>query len=301
MQHQLDIDKIRIDGGTQMRVEIDEATVTDYAERLEAGKEFPACIVFFDGSTHWLADGFHRYHAHKRAEINKIVCIQMSGDLRAAILYACGANDKHGKRRTNADKRRAVETLLNDPEWGKWSSREIAKSVGVSHTFVDSHRILTGNVASENQKTPEKRTFTDRYGNESMMNTAKIGKGKSQPEPVETTTIDDDDWCIPDDPPIAEQVCEPWDEYNAKLVEASKQCESLARFISSIVEFDSGHDAKNKFAKTYLHFDGTVGPIRRIKRELEECQIDHQAGARYIIKREADAIKRVADARAKKG
>jgi hypothetical protein len=68
------------------------------------------------------------------------------------------------------------------------SDNQIAKSAGVSHTFVDSQRSVTGNVASMNQETPEKRTFTDRYGNESMMNTAKIGKGKSQPEPVELHT-----------------------------------------------------------------------------------------------------------------
>lgn len=38
-------------------------------------------------------------------------------------------------RRTNADKRRAVETLLRDEEWKKWSDREIARRCGVDNSF----------------------------------------------------------------------------------------------------------------------------------------------------------------------
>ena len=37
-------------------------------------------------------------------------------------------DDAHGLRRSNADKRRAVLTLLNNEEWAKWSAREIAKA-----------------------------------------------------------------------------------------------------------------------------------------------------------------------------
>jgi branched-chain amino acid transport system substrate-binding protein len=42
-----------------------------------------------------------------------------------AILYSVGANEMHGLRHTNEDKRRAVLTLLNDPGWSKWSDPEI--------------------------------------------------------------------------------------------------------------------------------------------------------------------------------
>jgi hypothetical protein len=47
-----------------------------------------------------------------------------------------GANATHGLRRTNADKRRAALTLLQDEEWQRWSNREIARQCGVTHTFV---------------------------------------------------------------------------------------------------------------------------------------------------------------------
>jgi hypothetical protein len=47
-----------------------------------------------------------------------------------------GANSTHGLRRTNADKRRAALTLLQDAEWQGWSNREIARQCGVTHAFV---------------------------------------------------------------------------------------------------------------------------------------------------------------------
>ena len=46
--------------------------------------------------------------------------------LRAAVLYACGANEDHGRPRTIKDKRRAVLKLLEDPDWSTKSSRWIA-------------------------------------------------------------------------------------------------------------------------------------------------------------------------------
>jgi hypothetical protein len=62
------------------------------------------------------------------------------GSRRDAILYAVGANEGHGLRRTPADKRKAVLTLLEDPEWSKWSSNAIAKACKVGHRFVDDMR-----------------------------------------------------------------------------------------------------------------------------------------------------------------
>ncbi len=52
---------------------------------------------------------------------------------RDAILYACGANATNGIRRTNADKRQAVERLLTDEKWSLWSNVTIAKHCLVSN------------------------------------------------------------------------------------------------------------------------------------------------------------------------
>jgi hypothetical protein len=132
----LNINAIRIDGGTQSRVEINNEVVSDYAEAVKVGIEFPPIVVFHDGADHWLADGFHRYHAHKQAGKASIPAEIRDGTVRDAILFSLGANCTHGLRRTNADKRKAVQTLLADPEWAAWSDRKIADACGVGHPFV---------------------------------------------------------------------------------------------------------------------------------------------------------------------
>jgi hypothetical protein len=74
--------------------------------------------------------------AHKRAEKVSILCDVAQGTIRDAILHSTGVNAKHGMRRTYADKRKAVMTLLDDFEWSLWSNSEIARRCGVSTPFV---------------------------------------------------------------------------------------------------------------------------------------------------------------------
>lgn len=165
---------IRTDGGTQARAGLDEAKVAEYAERMMAGDDFPALVAFYDGSDYWLADGFHRHAAAILAGKNTYLVDVKQGTRRDAVLYAVGANAEHGLPRTDGDKRRAVETLLRDEEWVKWSDREIAKRCKVSHPFVAKIRaeIVTGNVTSEGQE----RTYTTRHGTTATMATGNIGR-----------------------------------------------------------------------------------------------------------------------------
>jgi hypothetical protein len=132
----LKVNDIRIDGGTQSRVKIDIAYVEELAEAAKARTTLPPVVVFHDGKSYWLADGFHRYHAHRSAGIATIPADLRKGTVRDAILFSVGANASHGLRRTNADKRCAVETLLKDKEWGGKSNRWIADQCGVSDVFV---------------------------------------------------------------------------------------------------------------------------------------------------------------------
>lgn len=134
---------IRIDGGTQPRAELNESVVAEYSEAMQSGAEFPPCVVFYDGSNNWLGDGFHRYFGAEKAA-KTLLCEQRPGSRRDAILYSVGANATHGLRRTNADKRRAVETLLQDDEWGGRSDRWIAEQCGVSPSFVGGVRVELG-------------------------------------------------------------------------------------------------------------------------------------------------------------
>lgn len=94
------------------------------------------------------------------------------GGLRDAILHSAGANAAHGLRRTNADKRRAVLMLLEDEEWATWADREIARRCAVDHTFVGRMR---GSLVP-NTSEPAPRTYQDRHGNVSQMDTARIGR-----------------------------------------------------------------------------------------------------------------------------
>lgn len=171
----IDTSTIRTDGGTQTRAGVDPATVADYAEALAHGAQFPAIIVYHDGTDYWLADGFHRLAAHKQAGIAQIEAHIRQGNRRDAVLYSVGANADHGLRRSNADKRRAVETLLLDEEWAQWSDREIARRCGVSAPLV-------GKVRAELAPTVNHLQSTVRRGADGReIETAHIGEAVIEP------------------------------------------------------------------------------------------------------------------------
>ena len=132
----LNLAAIRIDGGTQSRVAINQDAVAEYAQVITDGDTLPAITVFFDGADYWLADGFHRLFANKSAGKVSVLADVLTGTCRDAILYSLAANTVHGLRPTNEDKRKAVGIMLADPEWSLLSSREIAKHCGCSHAHV---------------------------------------------------------------------------------------------------------------------------------------------------------------------
>lgn len=137
----LDIDDIVRDGATQPRERMDEGVVSDYADALKGGASFPPVTVYLDrAGLYHLADGFHRVAAHRREGRGAISAEVIEGERRDAVLHSVGANAEHGLRRTNADKKRAVCTLLRDDEWRMWSDAEIARRTRVSDKTVARHR-----------------------------------------------------------------------------------------------------------------------------------------------------------------
>ncbi len=166
------LDQIEADGTTQMRVAgIDPAVVTDYAAAMEDGAVFPPIIVYFDGTAYWPGDGFHRIEAARRINREVISADVREGGQRDALLLAASANATHGLRRTQADKRRSIETLLRDPEWSRWSDREIGKACTVDHKTVGSvRREMTGEIPTDRSV-----TYRDRHGNESEMKVSAGG------------------------------------------------------------------------------------------------------------------------------
>ena len=130
------LDQIRIDGGTQSREVIDQPTVYAYVEDMKEGDEFPRMFTMYDGATYWLVDGFHRYHAYKLLGIKEVDVDYKPGTKEEAQVLSYGMNAKHGKPRTAADKRRAVEQALENPLTANKSNYELAKICKVSQSFV---------------------------------------------------------------------------------------------------------------------------------------------------------------------
>lgn len=154
----LALPNIRLDGGTQPRAALDQELIAEYAEAIREGAVFPPGDAFYDGSSYWLADGFHRWHGHDLASKATMDVIIHQGTQRDAVLFSVGVNAEHGKRRTNEDKRRAVMVLLRDPEWSQWAAREIARQCKVSHQLVNNLRAeLSGNNCQMGTDEPEAR------------------------------------------------------------------------------------------------------------------------------------------------
>lgn len=187
----------KLDGGTQPRAEIDEAIVSEYADAMKAGESFPPVVAFQDGASVWLADGFHRVHAARRADIKEIAAEVYDGTKRDAILHSVGANAAHGLRRTNADKRKAVMTLLEDDKWSQWSDREIARRCAVHNSFVSRLRASLSTSDSEESGNPPPRTYNTKHGTTATMNTENIGRRKPAANTNESSSNDeaDDDKC----------------------------------------------------------------------------------------------------------
>lgn len=132
----LSIDLLRLDGGTQARIKISEETVESYAELIDAKKDWPfgPIDVFHDGSDYFVADGFHRTLAALRLDKASIPCVVHKGTAKDAMIFGMTANDKHGLRMSQADKRACVVWLLDNGP--KMTQVEIAEKAGVSQRTV---------------------------------------------------------------------------------------------------------------------------------------------------------------------
>lgn len=188
---------IRIDGGTQARSGLNEATVAEYREARDGGAVFPPVVLFYDGKDYWLADGFHRVAAcdRDRYPAFAIPADVRQGTRRDAVLYAAGANAEHGLRRSKDDVRRAVEVLLRDAEWIQWSDREIARRCKVDHKTVGAHRTRLARTGELPSVATERKAADGR-----TMNTSGIAAANAQraepapaaPAPALSTPATDD-------------------------------------------------------------------------------------------------------------
>ena len=141
---------IVIDDRFQTRAAIDHAAIEDYIEAIRVTGRWPFPPIKI--VSQFLVDGFHRVTAAKRVaadpetavelrkSLQSIPCERVSVDLTSdnipmlALQHALAANQTHGLRRTQADKRRSVELAIE--QWPIESDRQIAKLTGTTHPFV---------------------------------------------------------------------------------------------------------------------------------------------------------------------
>lgn len=178
-QQEIPLDKIRIDGETQSRAYINQGVAALYAEEPE--KLPPGKAVKDKGGNIWLWEGHHRYHALKQAEVKTMALEITEGTVEDARWLAAGSNKEHaisGLRRSNADKRKAVEMALRcKPDL---SNVAIAEHVGVSEFLVRS--------AADQLRLNRSQKSVGKDGK--TRNTSKIGsKTPSGPKPKPPATL----------------------------------------------------------------------------------------------------------------
>lgn len=183
--------KIRIDGGTQARVKLNQELVNKYAEHMKDGDKFPPITVFNDGSDNWLADGFHRFFAHKANEETMVEAEIISGTLEDATLYAYAANAKRGMSMSDEDNRNVIILMLKHPKWSLWSDREISRHVGVSNMTV-------GRVKQSLNLPKEDVVKYNKFGKEYEMKTEKLKVRAERPAGTkpDVSTINEDKLAI---------------------------------------------------------------------------------------------------------
>ena len=125
MSTQIDLDALTLDEDLQPREEIDTRVLEEYAHLLGDGVSFPPVVVFFDGATRWLADGYHRWHAHKALGLAEIAMDMRLGSKKDALLHSLSANAEHGKQRGYGDFRKAYEIITRNELCEPWNADKV--------------------------------------------------------------------------------------------------------------------------------------------------------------------------------
>lgn len=137
----LDIRELVIDPRLQMRVTgTDNEHADDLARVIKKRGKVPRIKVrHVEGIGNLVTDGFHTVEGYKRAGKQHVPVALKTGTYEEAIADAAGANRGHlALKRTNADRRRAVQVMVvNFPNW---SNRKIAVHVGVGDDLVEDIR-----------------------------------------------------------------------------------------------------------------------------------------------------------------
>jgi hypothetical protein len=278
----IDLSKIRIDGGTQLRAAIDAEHVDNLARAVERGEKLPPVKLYFDSTDYWMSRGFHRKLANEKAGRSKIEAEIVEGTLRDAILDAAGDNAEHNAlRRSNADKRKAVTALLTDEEWAKSSDRWIAEVCKVSHPAVAALRreleklpVENGDTAPKTQKSPN--------GEAESAPVRRTGKdGKTRPvkpraaKPAANGKADENGHA-PEAAPrqriteVDNTDEEPWARFNASVESVCSQLRTACNQLGDALGYNADtKQLRHRFAY-FFSYQSTIGAINQIIRLLKK-------------------------------
>ena len=134
---EVDLEQIDLEQSLRNQARIDPPLYTDvvtqYAEAMTDGAEFPAVIGYFDDKDKIvLVDGNHRVHAFVKAEQKTIdiYIVEAAQDVIQALTYA--ANATHGRPPTDEER---VHHAIHLRDLG-YSNREAARAVGLTESKV---------------------------------------------------------------------------------------------------------------------------------------------------------------------
>jgi hypothetical protein len=164
------LDKVQFrDGRTQARTRMDPSRVRELADVLEAGGEFKEEPELYEdvGPVYWVGDGFHRVAAYELAGRVKFWALVREGTWYRAMLHAAGSNAEHGMPRTRKDLQRALGLLLEQEEIRRYSDRTIARLARCDNKTVAARRKELGYGG-------DARAYTDKHGNESVMDVSGL-------------------------------------------------------------------------------------------------------------------------------
>jgi hypothetical protein len=213
----LDLAKIRLDGGTQTRVSVNEEVIASYADAMEEGEKFPPVVVYFDGTIYWLADGFHRVLAATRVGRLNIEATIHKGSRQDALKYALRANKCNGLHRSSEDKRNCVTMALE--EWPDWSDRKIAEACGVGNQLVG---VVRSELCDSHSSSPAPKT---RVGRDGKKRQVKPKKPRKKAATAAATEAEKDESADPDS----------LEAVQADLREYEEKLRDLARFARKIL------------------------------------------------------------------
>jgi hypothetical protein len=176
--HQLEIQQIRTDGGTQHRCVMDGSTVRHYAELLAGGIDLPPISVWYDGADYWISDGFHRLAAAQQLNWRSVRASIQQGSLSDARWDSYRANSDHGLPRTRRDLEIVVMRAIQHPRAAQLSNVEIAKHLNMPEaTFRRWRKRLSSSIDEDGTRVVKRGAST--Y----TLDTARIGRSRN-PKPA---------------------------------------------------------------------------------------------------------------------